>query len=396
MRAAWVEAERTAEVREAIEGWHRAKAITEEIRRRMEALYPLPDRPSLIVRLLARFFVSLAVFGVFGVMAIVVGGGGSKATGLGVCCVLLSVGLVIATELLRGAPRLSGLSAHGATSFWAVVFGLAAAGIFLSEGGSLGSDRFLTLMILLTAIAFCSAAWRWGSWVYAAIGGCALFLFLGRLPAGRLLWIVVGSGLALLVQPFLDRASLAPSHRRSAGALLAAALIAVYAAANRLSLDERLLEELRGGARDMPGGGERFAAAVATALLPALVLLWGVTTRRSLLLALGALFTAASLVTLRFYVHVAPLWVILAGSGIALIAVATLLERFLASGPGRERAGFTGEPLFSDEGRAQALQAAAVIASLTPAAQAAGPSPDRDRFVGGGGSSGGAGASTSF
>ena len=75
-----------------------------------------------------------------------------------------------------------------------------------------------------------------------------------------------------------------------------------------------------------------------------------------LLLDTGIVLLALSLVTVRHYVHVAPLWVVLALSGALLVVLALAVERALRRAPAGEVAGFTADPLFLDERRQQALQ----------------------------------------
>ena len=129
-------------------------------------------------------------------------------------------------------------------------------------------------------------------------------------------------------------------------------------------------------------------------LVYAAILVWAGISRRTLLLDAGIVLLALSLVTLRHYVHVAPVWVVLTAAGALLIAAALALERALRRSPGRERLGFTAEALFSDERRQQMLQTVPVVAAFTPAAPAQ-PAEDKG-FVSGGGRFGGGGASDKF
>jgi len=113
-----------------------------------------------------------------------------------------------------------------------------------------------------------------------------------------------------------------------------------------------------------------------------------------MLLDAGIVLAALSLVTLRYYVHVAPLWTVLLVSGAMLVALALAVERALRRAPGGEQAGFTTDALFSDGRGQQVLQVVAVVGTLTPAATAAASA--EKGFVPGGGASGGAGASDRF
>ena len=140
---------------------------------------------------------------------------------------------------------------------------------------------------------------------------------LGRLPHGRVLWLLAGAVLTGLAARHLDDERLAPSHRIGAAVLTVIGIGAVYAAANAYSLDERLFEHLARLApsrRDVaawrvPGGRPRHRPA------PLAVLAWGLRSRRTFVLDTGIVLLALSLVTLRHYVHVAPLWVALSALG---------------------------------------------------------------------------------
>ena len=126
--------------------------------------------------------------------------------------------------------------------------------------------------------------------------------------------------------------------------------------------------------------------------MPVLTVGWGIAARRRLLIDLGLVGLLASLVTLRFYVHLAPLWVVLLLGGSLALGLALVLRRFLDSGPQHERHGFTAEPLFADPEGRSALEVAASVVSLTPAARPMG----KPGFEGGGGTFGGGGASGKF
>ena len=150
----------------------------------------------------------------------------------------------------------------------------------------------------------------------------------------------------------------------------------------------------RFGARNFtPSLGIVVQSALATALLPPAVLAWGLRSRRTFLIDTGIVLVALSLVTLRQYVHIAPLWVMLILSGAALVILALVVERALRRAPAGEIAGFTGEPLFSDERRLHALQVVPVVATFTAAPGAAAQEKD---FTGGGGKFGGGGAGEKF
>jgi hypothetical protein len=230
----------------------------------------------------------------------------------------------------------------------------------------------------------------------SALSASSLFLFLARLPYGRVLWVFVGAALAALAGRRLDEASWAPSHRRAAAVLVVAGVIAAYAAVNVYSLDENLLGKLApfGPARTDPVPVPFVLSAIATAIVPLAVVVWGARSRRAFLFDTGIVLLALSLVTLRHYVHIAPLWAMLTLSGAALVLFALAVERALRRAPGRVIAGFTTDPLFSDERRQHALQIVPVVATFTAAAP--GPAAEGKEFVGGGGRFGGGGAEEKF
>ena len=113
-----------------------------------------------------------------------------------------------------------------------------------------------------------------------------------------------------------------------------------------------------------------------------------------MLLDTGIVLAALSLVTLRQYVHVAPLWIVLTASGAALIVLALVVERALRHSPDGERGGFTADALFSDDRRQQMLQTVPVVATFTPTAHV--PATEEKGFAGRGGAFGGGGASDKF
>jgi hypothetical protein len=177
--------------------------------------------------------------------------------------------------------------------------------------------------------------------------------------------------------------------------LLVTGLAAVYVAVNVYSLDEQFLERLRGIAPTRTGAppGLVVPMAIATAVLPLAILAWAGISRRTFLLDAGIVLLALSLVTLRHYVHVAPLWAALMVSGAMLLGVALAVERALRRSPGGERMGFTADALFSDERRQQILQTVPVVAAFTPGPAAA---AREEGFAGRGGTFGGGGASDKY
>jgi len=392
MRADSVAWERAAEVREVAGGWRRAGFIDEPTEQAIREAFPDPCvTPSLVWRVLTAGVLAAAIKAAFGAFAIAIG---RSPTAAEIVSLLFAAGCVVATERLEASPRLARRGAAGMTALLGVGLLLLALVLFLTETASRRiDDHAIDLLLIASTLAWAAACWRWGSPVFAALAALSVFLFLGRLPHGRLLWLLVGAALVALAARRLDTASWAPSHRLGAAVLVVAGIGAVYAAVNVFSLDEHLLEEMvRHSPGRPPSSRGLFAlSAGATTVVPLAVLAWGVRSRRTFVLDTGIVLAALSLVTLRHYVHLAPLWTVLIVAGAVLVIAALVVERALRRAPAHELAGFTAEPLFSDERRQHALQVVPVVAAFTPAAAA-----DRPGFAGEGGKFGGGGATEKF
>ena len=388
MRAAWIRAERDAEVRQAARAWRKADAIGERELAAIEGLFPAAwADPSLLWSILAFVFVSFAAVGLFAALLTL-----TMWDEWGTIAFLLAVPLTVSAELLRPSPSGASAASGAAAAFWTVVC------LLIGTADALSSNEHgLTIVLLAGAAAWALAAWRWGYFVFAVFSSVFFFLSLARLEQGRVLWLVLGAALAAACLPGLDRRALAPSHRCCAAAVFAVSLVAIYVALNLYSLDKQVVESVALARWNRPAGaseGGRTASALATAAFPVFLLAWAIRSRRILVLNLGIVFAALSLATLRYYIHIAPLWAVLTVAGAGLIGLALFIHRWLSRSPGRQRRGFTADALFEDDQRHQALGLIGALA-LTP--QARGPSPDEPgAFTGGGGSSGGAGTSGSF
>jgi len=385
--------ERAAEVRAAARGWRRAGAIDEATHERIRQAFPDPCvTPGAVWRVVTCGMVAAIVLCTFAAMAL---GLWRSSTAIQILLLIWGAACLVVTDVLEASPRSARRGAAGATSFLGVGFLLLGLGLVLIESVRLRDDDAIDLLLVAAVLTCGLAAWRWGSPLFAGLGGGALFGYLARLPHGRILWLVAGAALTGLAARGLDEARLGPSHRIGAAVLTVVGIGAVYAAANVYSLDEGFLEHLARLApsrEDLPRGA-RLAAALATALLPLAVLGWGLRSRRTVLLDTGIVLLALSLVTVRRYVHVAPLWVVLILAGALLVGLALAVERALRRARDGEIAGFTVDPLFADERRQQALQLGTVVAAFTPEARAPAPDPG---FAGEGGRFGGGGAQEKF
>ena len=385
MTPARVAAARAAEVRSAARAWERAGVIDGPTRSAIDEAYPSDGHPHAPAwRVVIFVIATVAICAAFAAVAALIRGE-SAAT-----WVFFGAILAVLTELLDRSS-LRGNGAAGAASFWSVV--TIAVGC-ASLADKLGGDAEIPVGLLFATLTFTLACWRWGIEIYGVFGTIAFFFLVAQFPGARVLWIAAAVVLLPAAFRFLDRAALAPAHRAAAAGVFATSAAALYAAVNRFSLDELQIEHARsfGSAIGKPSPAAQAAAALATALLPVVFLAWGIRSRRRLVLDLGLAFAALSLVTLRYYVHLAPLWVILTAAGAVLLLAALSLNRRLRRSDGGEWAGFTARPLYAGLG---ALPAVAAVAGFSPEAWVV-PQSDSANFTGGGGVSGGGGAAGSF
>jgi hypothetical protein len=386
--------ERAAEVHEAAQAWRRVGAIDEPTDHAIRVAFPdLCATPSTVWRVLTACVVAAVILCTFQAFSLAFQPG---KIGHQVLLFLFAGASLVAADLQEASPRFARRGAAGTASFLGVGFLLIGFGHFLLETRHMRFDDAIDAILVASLLAWAAGCRRWGSPLFAALSAISLFLFLGRLPYGRVLWALVGMALAGVAARRLDEASWAPSHRRAAAVLVVAGIMAAYAAVNVYSLDEHLLEDLGRFAarRFVPSRGLVVLSAFATAVVPPAVLVWGARSRRTFLLDTGIVLVALSLLTLRHYVHIAPLWAMLILSGAALVILTLTVERALRRAPAGEIAGFTADPLFSDERRQHALQVVPVVAAFTSAAP--GPAAQEKDFTGGGGKFGGGGAGEKF
>jgi hypothetical protein len=375
VRAEAARADRHHAVRAAADGWRRAGAIDETTLRAIVAAYP-DDRNRLGLGL--RILAGCAAFLGAGALSALLGSFFHQGA-------ILSLGLAVlftvATEFQVGPLRRAQAGAEYATALLAATSaGLASMPSFLESS--------VSRTFVVFALVFAVAAWRWGYALFAA--GAAIFLLLacGTVASGRPLWFAMG----LVALPMILKTARSqrwpPAHRRSFTAVGLVFLVGGYVSANVYSVDHRWIEGLgERGETSAVAWASRMAIA-GTLLIPPIVLGLGLRLRDRWLLVAGAVFTAASIATLRHYHPVGPWWLSLIIGGAACIALAVALRRWLDAGPGRERFGFTAEPSFEDRKMLEAAQAAATLVAMSPDPRVA---PDA-RFTGGGGRSGGGGA----
>jgi len=389
MRPELDRARRRRVVRDAALDWKRAGAIDASALASIESRYPedrVRQRP--LWRVLIFVFAYVIGSAIGGLVIVTIH---PQRDGAIVLALLFGAALAGATELAQGRWRFDGTGAEAATSYLAVTsFVLAVALLLVDRPSSPAAALGATLTA--AALLFGGAWWRWGFPVYALFAAaCAFFAALD--PAGpvRIFWIAGGIAAAAIASPLRESPRLSPPQRDGCGYVLGAALAAIYAAVNLYSLDHRYLEALRPGAAPAPVAWPlaRWLSAAATALFPAALLAAGWLRKGRLLVDAGLVFAALSFVTLRAYVRIGPLWLVLAGSGAALILAASFLERFLA----RERSGWTAQDLASEDAAGAFATTIAAATVLSPDAR---PSPEGAGFTPGGGRYGGGGASGEF
>jgi MFS family permease len=396
VRSDAVQADRREAVRSAARSWQKAGAIDDATLAAIVAAYP-DDRVRVgpVFRILLFVFTLFAVNAAFGFGMLVLDGLANQGRTFAILA--LGYGLVLAalTEWQIGSLRRRQGGTEAATSFAALGYLIAAAVWMVFEGLDLRGPLALAVLLLVSALLLAGAAWRWGYPLYAGAAAAALLGVLGTLPGGRLLWIALPALVAPLLVRWMDSERLPPAHRTSWATVLAVGLTGLYVAVHLGSYDSRLVEELRNLDQATVPRNDllRWLSAAATAIVPFVYLGVGIRTRRYPFLLVGLGTAVASLVTLRYYVHLAPLWAILTVSGAVLILAVLALRRYLDSGVEKERAGFTAEPLFEDAGRRRLLEAGAAVVSLSPEARDLREEP---RFTGGGGEFGGGGASGEF
>jgi MFS family permease len=393
-------ADRNASVRGAARSWRKAEAIDDAALAGVEKLFP-DDRARVgpVFRVLLFLFTVLAANALFGfVWLLFFEGGDTQDTTLVASTIVYGVMLAVLTEFQIGRLKRSQGGTEAATSFVALGYLLGGLGWFALKVLDQSDVNALSVLLVEAALLFAVAAWRWGYPVYAGAAIAALLGAVAHLPFGRVFWIV----LPLLAAPFLlrlaDSVRLPPAHRNSCEAVLFVSLAGLYVAVHLGSFESGLIEEIGNFGRRAGGPASTsdvlwWLSATATILVPLILLAVTVRTRRYPFLILGLGTAAASCVTLRYYVHLGPLWAVLIGSGIALVAGVFALRRYLDSGPEKERAGFTAAPLFEDLAQQRLLEIGAAVASLTPAARAIHEEP---RYSGGGGEFGGGGSTGEF
>ena len=344
MKRAWTETSRAAEVRGAARGWADAKAIDAPTLVAIESAYP-DSRIALhrVWRVLVFVVACVAIFALhFGVFQ-------KNLDGLGPTTAAAAA-LMLATEWLRGS-RASGTGVDAATSFLAWTFALIAAFALFDDKWKISNDASLNLLLGFSFVLAALFAWRWGFWAFAAVSAASAFLLAARLPAGRANWAVLSLVLLAGTDRIRDRATIAPPHRRSLGAVFVVSAVALYGAVNLYAMDHFWIEAIRVLFHRPPEPPPlppalRLLASLATAAFPIVFFAWGIRRRRRLLLVIAIASAALSVMTWRHYVPIGPRWAWLTACGAILIAAALWAHRRLRLAPGGAWRGLTAAPLY--------------------------------------------------
>jgi hypothetical protein len=394
VKPAWRAADRAAEVLAAARGWRSAGLIDEGAFGSIVADHASTGRQlGPIWRVLVFFCVLVGVststtigFISFGVR---------DAFGVGLTLLIFGAALAVVTDIVIDRCAFQPTGAEAATSLLAAGY-LCAGAYVLLDDLHLHGHAALRLTYPWCAAVFGLAAWRWGFRLYAGAAAFFVLLLAAQFPGARPVWIAVAALIAAWASVASVASDLPLSHREGVELVRVVALAAIYAAVNYYSVDKGFLEEIgriAGAPPHRAGDAGLLLAGVGSALYPAAILVWGLRSRDRALITLGVVAAALSLTTIRFYIHVAPLWAVLAASGAALAVTSVLLERWLRAGFDAERFGFTAAPLY-DEGRRERLLPVAAALALAPAARVL---PEEPPGVSGrGGAFGGGGAGGSF
>ncbi|MFI5349600.1 MAG: hypothetical protein ACHQ2Z_08660 [Elusimicrobiota bacterium] len=296
--------------------------------------------------------------------------------------------IAIAEAIIRGL-RVRRHGAEEALVAGAVIMAAFAAERFLG-GGIIGDSPIRIVSIALAggaALAYARYGYR-----LAAIGAAAgLGGFFGTFDIGERGTRVVLAGLYAVLLAAVSFARSLPRRERERLEILRFFLALSVPLCLNLALDRLggglLGEEARSVAMD----GFAWATFAAIFLIPSCWLAWGISSRSRPLVWAGGLGFLLAFCSIKPYFGWARHSWDPAVLGVELIVLALALKRWLDSGPGRRRGGFSSEEMGNSEpGGALGLLAGAIAAG--PAAAPRGP----DAMRGHGGDFGGGGASGSY
>jgi hypothetical protein len=394
LRPEWRAADRGAELLAAARAWLAAGLIDETTFGAIAAEGPLTGpRLGRTWRILV--FTCVAIGVSTSTVVAFLSFGLHEATAVGLTLLLSGLALAAVTEVVIDRCSFQPTGAEAATSLLAAVY-VCAAAFTLLDNLHLSWPETLRLACPWCAAVFALAAWRWGFRLYGGAAAVFVLLLAAQFPGARLAWVTTAAILAAWATAAARARDLAPSHRGGLELVRIVCLAAIYAAVNYHSVEKGLIEEIGravGAPHHRASHVSLLLAAAGSALYPLGLLAQGLRSRDRALVDLGIVAAGLSLATAVFYLHLGPLWLVLAASGAVLAGTSLLLERWLRSGRDGERFGITALPL-DDEGRRKILLPVASALAMTPEARTR---PDElPGIAGKGGTFGGGGADGTF
>ena len=394
------EGEKRVEVVEEARRWEQAGIVTPAQATAVRERYrPGLVRVNLFIRVLLALFTALGLVALAALLAVILD---VEELGLAVFFLLFAPAcFLIADRTLIHGRSLYRCGAEEVLLGFALGFLALAVGIFGHELGRNTEQLGWLLAHGVVLVGATALAVRYG-FTLAALAAVATLAALPFHLADALRWPGQGWSRAVLFlllattgiwaqRQRARRGDLPRGYRWCLEVVRLGTLTGIYLDVN-LYAHRLLWRELLGGS---PGAGsipwtDPLCAALTT-LLPLVALLLGLLRRDRALLWYAVLTGIASILTLKYYIHLGHLAEELTAAGLALTGFAFFLLRWLRKGDGRRRGAYTAEPLL--EPHLYGLDAEALAAlqpvAPTPRAEApAGPTPGGGSF-GGGGSSGG-------
>ena len=380
--------ERAIRVMRLVQDWMKSDLLTQEQRDRIAPELTVDlRRTNKFLRVTMFVFGFLILQAFTGLLAIGLGAAGEEAGA--VLCAITAGLSYFAANLLVTRYNLYRFGIEEAAAVASVGFAMASAALVAIAIGDWRGDAPVIAALVTGCVASLAIFVRFG-YVYAAIVSMIFGAAVPFVPGDSDMIHRLVSAL-LLVLMFAVVRSLRNEHGReypgdSYAIIEAAAWAGIYLVTN-VQLSSWLSH---------PEERTTFywATYVATWVLPAIGLWIAVHDRHRVLLDVNAVMAIATLMTNKLYLGSERHAYDPIAFGVLLIAVAVGLRRWLASGEDGSRAGFVAERILESE-KAR-LGVVGTLSVLHQGPVASRPQPEAPPAIGGGGSSGGAGATGSF
>jgi hypothetical protein len=377
--------ERDIRTARLVRDWAASGLITEQQREQM-----LPELEVDLRRTNKFLRITLFVFGlmilqsVAGLLALSIGVADESVAG--VICALVAAGSFWIANVLVTRYRLYRFGIEEAAAVASIILAAASALLFSTMGSGRLSDVPIAIALAIAAaVAF--ALFRRFGYVYAAVIAMLLMVAAAFIPGSSdLLHRTIAA--AMLTMFFVLARGARQRHgldfqADSFAIIEAAAWIGLYLVIN-LQISQWL---------SSPEDRTAFywATYVVTWLMPAAGLWIAVRDRHRMLLDVNIVMAIVTLMTNKAYLGAPRQPYDPVAFGVLLIVVAIGVRRFLASGDDRSRGGYVAERLLASEKERLGVVGTVSVLHQGPVAQPAQQPP-----IGGGGRSGGAGASGEF